>query len=879
MDNRGRASEALREELERLRARNAELEALAVQRGAAATREGEKRYRTLFESADDAIFLMDDERFVECNPKTTQVFRCRPEDILGKPPADFSPAVQPDGEPSVQKARRLIGRAMRGNPQFFEWRHCRLDGEEFDAEISLSAVELSGNRFVQAIVRDVTDRKRSEEALRFSRDFERLVTTISARFVQAPCGETLDNVRQALCEIGEFAGVDRSYMFLFSDDLETMECVAEWTREGVQRLSFQSAPTSRFSRWMELMKQNKVFHLPSLDLVRAEEQEVREILRSHGTRSLLSVPVVYGGRLFGFVGWSALSEGKCFPDSTVSLLRIVGEIIAGALERQRYERELESARKAAEAANEAKSQFLANMSHEIRTPLNGILGMTAVLADSGLDAAQREIADTVTQSAEALLQIVNDVLDFSKIENGRIDVETVSFDLQVTLEDLVGLMSPAAERKGIDLTFWYPFDAPRRFLGDPGRIRQVMLNLVGNAIKFTEVGNILLEVSFPAGVDEETGQFAVGLAVHDTGVGIPAEKLPLLFRKFSQLDSSTTRKYEGAGLGLAISEQLVKLMGGKIEVSSVEGSGSTFTVCLPLEPDPQAANEEPHPGELEGKRILVVDANSFRRSALANQCSGWGMEIVEAATGAEALALLQSHSSSGRRLEMVVVDRRLPDIPGEQFIAGVRGFEIYADIPILILTSIGERGEAAGYRRAGCSGYLVHPVRESVLREVLSTMAGNPVGSADRHMVTIHTLKESRSAAIPRAALEFEGLQALLVEDNAINQKVGAALLKKLGFAVDVASDGAEALAAVSARDYDVILMDCQMPKMDGFETTRRLRAGSGYASRCPVIAMTAHALDSDRRKCLKVGMDDYISKPVRPEALRSALARHLGKA
>jgi CheY-like chemotaxis protein/nitrogen-specific signal transduction histidine kinase len=556
------------------------------------------------------------------------------------------------------------------------------------------------------------------------------------------------------------------------------------------------------------------------------------------------------------------------------LLRVVAEIIASALERRTHERNLKAAKKAAEAANDAKSQFLANMSHEVRTPLNGILGMTNILLDTSLEAPQRELAETVRQSANALLQIVNDILDFSKIEYGKIDIEKVPFNLLVTLEDLVELMAPTADKKGIDLTLWFGPETPRRLIGDPGRIRQVLLNLVGNALKFTEVGHVLLEVGCVVRNDRRA---TLELAVHDTGPGIPATKLPLLFRKFTQLDPSATRKHEGTGLGLAISEHLITLMGGRITVQSEAGIGSTFTVHLPLDLDLQAVPPDVPTEELTGVRILVVDEDHLRRTTLVERCTGWGMNVTPADGGYSALDILARAGHDNEPFSLVLLDRRLLDLSCERFVNLARQDTASARVPIILLASIGERGEGARYRQAGFNAYLVNPVRESVLREALTKCLGAAEAGIETGMLTIHSLRESRSTGkevSPPAA--YAGRRALLVEDNLINQKVAAAVLTKMGFAVDVAGDGLEALEAVNRDSYDIIFMDCQMPGMDGLEATRRIRSGSSPARTRPVIAMTAHAMDADRQNCFDAGMDDYLSKPVSLQDLSSVLKRHL---
>ncbi len=705
-------------------------------------RESEARYRTLFEAANDAIFLVKGDRFVDCNPKTLEMFGGSRSEIIGASPYALSPPEQPDGSKSDVKAMKYIEKALSGEPQRFEWRHRRLDGALFDTEVSLNPVTLGGEVLLQAIVRDITQRKQADEALRIGSVFERLVTSVSARYIQSPAERVYDAIEQALMEIGEFAGVDRSYVFVFLPEGDQVQCIAEWARPGVKRHGgFGAKPVSLKAHdwWRGCMERNEVIHVQTLGELPAEAEATRAAFEEMGARSVLHVPMFYGDRLIGFMGWSSVTEERKFSEGSIALLRVVAEITAGALERRRRELELREAKKAAEAANEAKSRFLANMSHEIRTPLNGILGMARLLRDAGLTPAQLDMAETIEESAQALIRVVDDILEFSRIDRGRIEFKHAPFDLRAVLEEALHLVQPAATKKDLRLELRYSGTLPRRFVGDMGRLRQVMLHLLGNAIKFTDRGSVALEV-------DEAYNWAtrrmVRLSVRDTGIGIPVEKQRLLFEKFTQLDSSTSRRYGGTGLGLAISNGLVRLMGGRITVESQPGRGSTFTVTLPLEP----VENEGAGGE--GIRREMSKAGSPRRPAPA-------------------------------------------------------GEDIRPDSP-------------------------------------------------------------------------FAGRRALLVEDNPVNRKVGAGLLAKLGFAVDVVNDGRQALETIAAKKYDVVMMDCQMPGMDGLEATRRLRAMGSEAAKTLVIAMTAYSLQEDRARCLAAGMDDYVSKPIRLEELKTVLSRHL---
>ena len=695
----------------------------------------------------------------------------------------------------------------------------RPDDSPFPVELSVSAGEVAGARRWTVIVRDLTEVKRAEAELHHERGLLRsLMDYVPDRIYFKDARSRFLRVNRALAD--QFGLGDPSEAVGKSDaDFFTPEH-AQQALHDEQALLAGGPP-----------------------VVGIEEKETWPD---------------------GRVGWVSTTK-LALRDKDGRIVGTFG-ISRDITARKLNEIELQKAQVAADAANLAKSEFLANMSHEIRTPMNGILGMTELALGTRLDAEQREYLGMAKSSAEALLTILNDILDFSKIEARKLALEAVPFNLRDAIGDTLRALAVRAQEKGVELAADVAHDVPDHVIGDPGRLRQVLVNLVGNAIKFTDQGEVILSVgSQKSEVGRQNEQPSQGLSsilhfeVRDTGVGIPAEKLTTIFQPFEQADRSTTRRYGGTGLGLAISSQLVELMGGHLKAESTEGRGSIFRFDVLLGIAPVPAEAAPSaPVSLAGLRVLAVDDNATNRRILEDVLAGWAMQPTPCGSALEALAELERSATAGEPYPLVLLDAHMPEMDGFELAQRIQASSSLGQPVLVMLTSAGQPEDARLCRELGIRAFLLKPIKQS---ELLATL-----------LTALDAARHEPPPAVPSPT--EKKLRVLLAEDNPVNQKLAVRLLEKQGHAVAVAATGSEALEALGRESFDVVLMDIQMPEMDGLEATRRWRQReNGSGRRVPVIALTAHAMKGDREKCIEAGMDGYLTKPIRLKELSQVLA------
>ena len=841
-----------------------------------ALRKSEARNRAVVDAASDAIITMTPNGLVRSfNRGAERIFGYKPGDIVGRPLKTLMP--ERFRELHERGFRRYLDthapRVVGQGP--VELAGLRKDGEEFPIELSLGEMREGNQLLFTGIIRDITRRKHAEEELAKTNALIQLIRTVATASNQASTIE--EAVQTCLDEVCSYTGWPLGHGYLRPAAEGGLEDVL------VSKGLWHVDDPKGFAPFMEAIREIRFspgVGLPGRVLASGEAVWLSDVTRDgnfpraalaeeHGLKSAFAFPIRVGGEVLAVLEFFSTDVAE--PDEDLfAVMTEAGKQLGLVAERERAEEAMREAREAAEAANRAKSDFLANMSHEIRTPMNGVIGMTELLLDTDLDPEQREYAETVRSSGDHLLMVINDILDFSKIEAGKVKLEEIDFDLRTVVEDLAGLLAERAQTKGLELVGLVEPDVPTDLTGDPFRLRQVLTNLLGNAIKFTEEGEVVLRTSL---FGEGDGSTILRFDVSDTGIGLTEEQAKNLFRSFSQADASTTRKYGGTGLGLAICKQLVELMGGEIWVESTLSEGSTFSFTVPLKRQPESDATRaaiPPRADLRGLRVLIVDDNETNRRVLQGQLVSWGAPSTSAEGGMEALGEMRRAADRGEPYDLAIIDMQMPEMDGLELARIVKGDPELSVTPLVMLTSMGQRGDGEKAKAAGISAYLTKPVRQSELRDCLSAVVGHERAPGIHDLASIitrHSLKEGKGA--PEGPI-------LLVEDNPVNRRVASVMLEKLGYSVDVAANGREALDAISRFPYPAVLMDVQMPEMDGLEATREIRRREGEtgARRLPIIAMTANALEGDRETCLRAGMDDYVAKPVKAAELGEVLER-----
>ena len=823
------------------------------------------RLQTLMSHLPDVIFIKDTNgRFLMANPALIRLYGCSSfEELEGLTDFDFIP------QEVAQHFADDDQRVMKSGAPLIDREESNVDQHGQKVWMLTSKIPLrdtSGHVIgLVGIGRDITKQKQAQQAA------SRKATEVGLLYQATSLARETDSLEEALtgclsivCILTGWT-VGHVYVLADEDELDELVSARIWYPEnGTQVSDFRTVTDSiRVQKGQGLP--GKIWESGEPRWVEDVQDEFSsprtEAFRKANICSAVGFPIIIRGEMVAVLEFFAFQKHSK-DTALLWILQSVGEQVGQVIERKRNEESLRIAHDAANAANKAKSDFLANVSHEIRTPMNSIIGMTELLLDTEMTPMQQDYLRMVKSSGEALLSLINDILDFSKIEAGRLNLESIPFDLRDSIGDTMKLLGTRAHRQGLDLAFSVAPDVPEFLIGDPARLRQVVVNLVGNGIKFTTAGEVILSVVLQG---NENDVAVLTVSVTDTGIGISPDKIHDVFTAFEQADTSTTRKYGGTGLGLAISSRLVALMGGEIHCESEVGKGSTFTFTTRMGVAHDVARPASDSVVLSDTQVLIVDDNATNRRILNDMCSNWGMKPTVATDSATALKQLQAADSPPYRL--LLTDVNMPDDDGFALCEQIRSNAEFSDLKIIMLTSSGRPEDPERRARMGVSSHLLKPVKQSELFNAIVTALG-----------FTDVEKGPVPAGVENTSRATTGLSVLLAEDNLVNQTLATGVLKKYGHTVTLACNGREAVEIYAEGCFDVILMDVQMPILDGFAATaeiRELQRQSGQVT--PIIAMTAHAINGDRERCIDAGMDEYLSKPIRAKQLADMLAKVVG--
>jgi len=814
----------------------------------------EKKYRSLFEASNDAVLILDQGKIIDCNQESFKMFKCSVFKLLNGRIIDFSSAHHPGDTLSKTKFERKIEQAESGHRQRFYWKCARCENTQLDTEVSLSPTVILDKQMVLAVVQDITERKAAEaEIENFNRTLEKKVDDRT---------RDLQDAQEA--------------MFKLVEDLNASKKDLEIQKIYLEQL-FKASPEAlvRVNEFHKVVKVNKYFSVifgfseeeikgKSLDLFitpefrREEWDNIKndiavgkspyyETQRQRKDKSLVDVSIT---------GMPIIIDGK--EKGAYAIYRDISD-------RKKAEKELNEAQKAAEAANRAKGEFLANMSHEIRTPMNAIVGLAYLIKQTQLSPQQYDYLMKIESSAESLLNVINDILDFSKIEAGKLEMESVEFYLEDVLNRVGDMVAMKADEKGLELIFTIRDNTPDELVGDPLRLAQVLINLVTNAVKFTEKGEVVVEVKM---LGDHTDETVLAFEIRDTGIGLSHKQKSKLFKAFSQADTSTTRRFGGTGLGLVICQRIVGMMGGQIELESELGKGSSFCFTVRLGRHGKKRHlPAMFAADFKNMNALVVDDSQTARYTLKRVLESLNLNVTLSSSGQEALGILGDNAGSDKRFDMVFMDYRMPMMDGMETARHIKENIHLVKMPILVMTTAYGREEVLlEAEEIGLDGFITKPVTASTVLDNIMTALGKTSNLQQK--------EKSGQLQVQKGLAGISGARILLAEDNEINQQVAYELLMSVGFEVSIAGNGQVALEMMGKDSFDAVLMDVQMPVMDGLTAAKKIRKLDSGQKNIPIIALTAHAMTGDREKSIQAGMNDHLTKPLDPEKLFMALTK-----